>query len=350
MRHDLPQSQLARRGGRGFRTRCLVVAVTGLTVLIAAGCGGGGSAGGTVGSAVVIAAMPGVDTATLYLAQKDGYFAADGLQHVVIRSFATEPEEIKALQSGQVDIAASDYGDIFVAQSQSPDLRILADGYDATTGVLEVLTWPGSPIASPTDLAGRSIGVPDDDVLQNEMGSTHPVSLESAAATEVLTNFLGNDVETVSWDPMSQQQEVTELAHHKIDAVLLSEPYIYEAQSEIGATEVLDACSGSTASLPLSGYVATNAWVKDHPGAAADFQAAITKAATQASMTGQVQQILPKTAGMTATDADLSTIGTYPTTTSAAGLERVVRLLTDLDIISPSSPPLVPPMIVKPRS
>lgn len=338
------------RSGRGLRTRCLLAAAAGLTVLLAAGCAGSTSAGGTVSSTITIAAIPGVDTAPLYLAERDGMFAAAGLTHVVIRSYSSEAADLSAVATGKADIAASDYGDIFYAQAKNPDLRILSDGYDATAGVLEVMSWQGSPITSPALLAGQTIGVPDEQLLSDLPGSGRPVSLDSAAAIQVLTNYLGNDAESVNWDPMSQQQEVAALQAHTLSAAILSQPYIYEAESQFGATEVLDACSGSTANLPLTGYVATKTWVKGNPAAVADFRAAIVSAQTQASMTGQIQQILPKTTGMTVADADLSTIGSYPTATSAINLERVVRLMSDLNMFRSGQVPSVPRMLVGPGS
>jgi NitT/TauT family transport system substrate-binding protein len=304
-----------------------------------------------VSSTVTIAAMPGVDTAPLYLAERDGLFAAEGLTHVVIDNVSTEQAAINAVAKGQADIAASDYGSIFFQQSQDPDLRILTDGYDASPGVLEVLTWPGSPITTPTAMVGNGpIGVPNEQVLPDLGGTGHPVSLDAAAATQVLTNYLGNNAESVDWEPMSQQQEVTELAAHNLAAAVLSQPYIYEAESQFGATVVFDACSGSTASLPLTGYVATKAWVRGDSAAVADFQAAMAKANTDASMAGEVQKVLPKTTGMTVTDADLSTVGSYPASTSAINLERVVRLMSNFDMLKPNQVPSVPPMIVTPNS
>jgi NitT/TauT family transport system substrate-binding protein len=348
MRHA--RGSVPHRSGRALRSRGLLVAAAGLTVLLAVGCSSAASPGAAVPGKVTIAAIPGVDTAPLYLAQRDGLFAAEGLTDVVIDNVSTEGAALSAVASGKAQIAASDYGDIFYAQSQDPDLRILTDGYDASAGVLEVLTWPGSPISSPGDLADATVGVPDEQVLQTLTGSGHPVSLDAAAATQVLTNYLGNDAESITWQPMSQQQEVAELDSHSLNAAVLGQPYIYEAESEFGANVVFDACSGSTASLPLTGYVATKAWVKQAPAAVADFQAAMAKANTDASMAGEVQKILPKTTGMTVADADLSTIGSYPTSTSATNLERVVRLMSNFDMLSPTQVPPVPPMIVTPGS
>jgi NitT/TauT family transport system substrate-binding protein len=356
MRHDPVGAPEPARSGRCLRARLLLGAV-GLAVVTAAGCSSAASAGGPVSGTITIAAIPGMDTASLYLAQKDGYFAAEGMSHVIIKTYTSESAALTALQNGQASIAASDYGDIFYAQSQTPNLKVLADSYDAAPGVLEILTMPGSRITSPADLAGQTIGVPNDQQLPNYQklpvsGSDHPVSLETAAATQVLTNYLGNAALSggLNWEPMSQQQELAALQNHSLPAVLVSQPYIYEAESDFGAVEVLDAYSGSTAGLPLTGYVATNAWVSHNAAAVADFQAAIGKAQTQATMTGQVQQLLPQATGMTALQADLSTIGTYPTSTSVTGLERVVRLLTGDNLVPLSNAPAVPPMIVKPGS
>src|SRR5215472_2621315 len=139
MRHDPVGAPEPARSGRR-RARSLLGAAAGLTVIMAAGCSNPATAGGTVSGTVTIAAIPGIDTAPLYLALKNGYFAAEGLSHVVIKPFASESAELTALQNGQADIAASDYGDIFSAQSQSPNLRVLADSYDAGPGVLAIIT------------------------------------------------------------------------------------------------------------------------------------------------------------------------------------------------------------------
>src|SRR5215472_4009429 len=127
MRHDPVGALQPARGGRWLRPRRLAGAAVGLAVLTAAGCSSGSTPGGTVTATVTIAAVPGIDTAPLYLAQKDGDFAAAGLRNVVIKSYPSEAAVLTAVQGGQADIAASDYGDIFAAQSQSRDLRVLAD-------------------------------------------------------------------------------------------------------------------------------------------------------------------------------------------------------------------------------
>jgi NitT/TauT family transport system substrate-binding protein len=323
-----------------LRARLCLAAVASLALLAAAGCSASGGPGGTVSGTITIAAVPGVDNAPLYLAMHDGLFAAAGL-HVSIDPEPSESAVLTALKDNQAQIAAADYGDIFSQQATSHDLRILADGYDATTGSLEVLALPNSPITSAAQLDNKKIGLPDDDILRVPAGD--PDSLEAAAAISVLTNYVAGA--TVQWAKMSQSAEVSDLVNHRdgIQAILVSQPYIYEAESDAGAVEIMDAASGATASLPLSGYVAEDSWVKDNPAAVADFQSALTKAQSEASIAGPIQKALPVYTGISAQDADLATVGTYPTSTSLADLDRVERLMADAFMISPVN---VGPMLV----
>jgi NitT/TauT family transport system substrate-binding protein len=337
MRLDQAGIPQPRRSTRARAGRVALIAASGLAVALVAGCGSSGSPGGTVGSVVTIAVVRDVNDAPIFLAQKDGLFKAEGLDSVAIQSYPNAADEMTAVEAGRADIAGADYGNIFYTESTQNNLKILADGYDATQGVLEVLALPKSSI-QPQGLAnqGVQVGLPNNDLLPSEPAGTPP-SLEAASATQELSTYLESAAQNISWDKMTQQKEVTALADHQVQAILVGEPYIYEAESKYGAVEVMDACNGYTANLPLSGYVATSVWVKDNPGAVADFQAALAKAQSDASMTGVIQQVLPSAGHMTTEDADLSTIGTYPTTTSAQGLERVVRLVSSSFAMLPAS-------------
>jgi NitT/TauT family transport system substrate-binding protein len=349
MRHDPAGVPLPNPIRHAFRARYLLAGICGLSLLAAAGCGTQGSAGGTVSSTVTIAAVPGVDDAGIYLAQKDGLFAAEGLSNVRIVRYTSQAQVLSAIQGGRADIAASDYGNVFLTQATQPArLRILADGYDCNAGVLEVLTLPTKQML-PSDLANAKVGVPGDEVLPSTdlSSAAAPPSLDAASVTNVLSNYVGNAAYSVQWQQMPQSEEITALKQHHVQAILVSEPYIYQAESEIGAVEVLDACSGSTAGLPLLGYVATNAWVRDNPAAVADFQAALAKAQAEAAVTGKVQAVLPS-AGIKAKTADLITIGSYPTSTIIPNLEAVVRLMNNTGMINRY--PKVPLMTVNPGS
>jgi NitT/TauT family transport system substrate-binding protein len=351
MRLDPAAFPLPTRSGRARASRCLLAAASGLAVVVAAGCTSSSGPGGSVSGTVTIAALANVNDAPIYLAQKEGLFAAEGLSHVVIKTYSSPSAELAAVQSAHADIAASDYGDIFAAEALSPDLKILADGYDATQGSLEILTLPNSSIKAPADLANPAnphvtVALPEDDVLPGLLHLGRPASLEAAAATEVLSNFVANAALSVDWVPMAESQEVSALEHHQVQAILVSEPYVYEAESSAGAVELLDACSGATANLPLSGYVATAAWVRQNTAAVADFRAALDKAQSDAAMTGEIQKVLPGATGMTVDAADMITVGTYPTSTNANAIATTFNLLSGYHMFIHGKAPLLGNMLL----
>src|ERR1022692_884189 len=169
-----------------------VTALTGLSLtMIASGCSLSGSSAATAAAndtTVTVAVVPGIDNATLELAQKDGLFTNAGIK-VKIDAYATVSKEISALSSGTVDVAAGDYGDLFFAQANAPRpiYQIIADGYDAVPGVIEIMTLPGSRIKSPAQLAGQRIAAPA--IGRVGTPTDAPDSLDIATATSVLQSF-----------------------------------------------------------------------------------------------------------------------------------------------------------------
>jgi NitT/TauT family transport system substrate-binding protein len=62
-------------------------------------------------------------------------------------------------------------------------------------------------------------------------------------------------------------------------------------------------------------------------------------------MPGPVQSVLPNATGMSAQDASLVTVGSFPTTTNAIAIQRVADLMWD-DALTPKAVN-VPKMIIK---
>jgi NitT/TauT family transport system substrate-binding protein len=335
MRHDPAGNPLLNGKLRPARNRLLFAAVAGATVLAAAGCSGGSNGTGAVSGTITIAAAPGVSDAPLWLAQDKGLFAAEGLR-VRITSFGTDSQQLKAVQANKAQIAASDYGNIFTDQEATPDLRLLADGYDAGTGTAQILSLPRSGITSAPALEHTTIGLPNDSLTSTAAGATP--SLYVAAAREAMTDYIAGNAETLTWSLKSQSQEIAALQDGKLKAVLLTQPYIYQAESALGATPVLDVFSGGTASLPISGYVATTSWAKANPHAVADFQAAIEQAQSDAAMTGTIQGVLSKLPGFSGQVADMVSLGSYPTATSIDQLERLTEVMNEQAMLTRVSP------------
>ena len=306
---------------------------------LAAGCSVAGASPGTPAAGtttITVAAAPGVDDAPLYLAVKDEIFQSAGL-NVKITSYQSVSQELQALADGKVDVAAGDYVDFFYAEAHSKlNLRIVADGYHAAPGVMEVLTLPGSGITAPQQLEGKTVGTPEPQVIPVQKDA--PYSLETVATQSALENDgvnlaqLPNDRQ-VKWRPMPSADLINALADHQVSAILVQEPYIYEAESRLGAVEVLDSCSGATASLPLSGYFATGSFAHKNPDAVEDFRSALQRAQAVAVQPGPVEAVLAHNSGMSMETASLVTIGAYPTSLDAASLQRVAGLMFNFSVL-----------------
>lgn len=310
------------------RLRPIAAVFAGLVpLLVITGCNPFSSlASNSTGQVIRVAAVPGIENANLFLAAHGGYFSRAGVT-VKIERFRTVPAELKALTLGQVDVIAADYGDMFYAevQSRNPIYQILADGYDAAPGITEILTMPNSRITTPADLAGRTVPVPDSEQVHAPSGD--PTTLAVASAVSVLQSD-GVNLAAVNWKPMSQQQEISDLIHGHVGAVLLTGLNVYLAQ-QAGAVELIDACSGPTSGIPLDGFFATRGWLAEanHSAAAKAFQQGLYNADAAAEMPGPIQAVLPTWMHISKQEAELVTTGSYPLSTITASLQRTAALL-----------------------
>jgi NitT/TauT family transport system substrate-binding protein len=310
------------------------VAATVTGLILVAGCqfpgtGSSGGSGPTASGTITVAAAPGVANAPLYIGIRDGLFSRAGLTVKVVPT-SSPKQGVAALRSGSADIVFADYADMFYAQElkPSPNLLTVADGYDAGPNVMEILTLPGSNIVSPKDLAGKTIGTGQPQLMPptGPGGHPRPYSQDTLAAWSVLESD-NVDQSTIHWDPMPATRLLDALKFHQVDAILATEPTIYAAESQLGAVPVLDACTGATANLPLYGYFTNKAYADGNASAVTAFRGALEKAQAQASMAAPLQTALTKSAGLKPQTAALVTFGTYPTTLSAPNIQRVVNLL-----------------------
>jgi NitT/TauT family transport system substrate-binding protein len=312
------------------RLRPIAVLLTGLAVAAGvSGCNPFSRAIASSGGPVVkVGVVPGIDNATLYLAKKRGFFDQAGID-VRIVDFPSVATELRALSAGRVNVAAGDYGDLFAAEPalQKNAYKILADGYNAAPGVVQIMTMPNSPVKTPDDL--KAIGAPNTDEVRAPADG--PNSLVIASATLVLQSY-GVNLSSLTWQNMTQPEEISELVHGKLDAVLLTEPYVFDAEQK-GAVELVDACSGATAGIPLSGYFTSTSWSRDKGKQIAAFRSGLAQAAAQAAMPGPVQHVLPEYAHLSKEQAALITTGVYPLSTIAANLQRTADLMTRVGMI-----------------
>ncbi|HET7245676.1 MAG TPA: ABC transporter substrate-binding protein [Streptosporangiaceae bacterium] len=336
MRHVFAPDQ-ARWGGRvrrpGRRAAGVMAAAAGL--ILVTGCqfpgfSSSAAAGPTASGTVTVEAPRGVPDAPLYIGLRDGLFSKVGLTvHVV--SASSVPQEVAALRNHTADIAFGDYANMFYAEEQNhpaPHLLAVADGYDAGPNMVEVLTLPGSKIVTPKDLEYKVIGTASAQAIptHNAKQQPQPYGIDTVATWSVLASD-NVHVGRITWDPMPASDLIGALKDGQVNAILATEPTIYAAESELGAVPVVDACTGATANLPLDGYFTTNSYATKNPQVVAAFRSALAKAQAQAAMAAPLQTALTKSARLKAQAAAMVTLGTYPTTTSALNLQRVVNLM-----------------------
>lgn len=349
----------ARGGGAtgrpGRRAAGVMDAAAGL--LLVAGChvfGTSSNASGpTASGTVTVVATPGVADAPLYIGIKDKLFRQVGL---TVRVVSTESvsSEVAALHSGSANIAFGDYADMFYAQQRSAaagHLEIVANGYDAAPNTVEVLTLPGvpNPITSPTGLLHEVIGTPEPQLMAPGVACRapckRPYSLETVAAWSVLS-YDNVDPHLITWRPMRASLLIRALQTRQVDAILATEPTIYQAESLAGAVPLLDAASGATANLPIAGYFTTASYLKQHSNVIAAFRAALLKAQADGTMSGPVQNALTQNAHLDSRTASLVTLGTYPTSLQPADLQTVANLMYNFNAL-PSGSLTVSSMIPK---
>jgi NitT/TauT family transport system substrate-binding protein len=329
----LPLSRTApARGGRHKRRGIGPIIGAIAVVLLAAGChvAGTGSGGSASSMSITVAALPGVDDAPLYLGVTDGAFRKAGVQ-VTVKTYDSSKQTLQALTSGSAQVAVSDYADFFYAESLNSGLRIVSDGYDGSSNVMEVLAEPSSQITTPSDLYGKTIGTPEPQEFP--FSADVPYSMETLATQAALLENYGVDPTKVTWKPMPSQDLARALATGQVNAILVTEPYLFQAESQDGAAEVMDSLGGITASLPLTGYVTTSADGGKDNAALHAFQSALDQAQTQAAAGTGVRSVLAHYSGMTTETADMVNLGVYPTSANTGGIQRVVDLMYNFSML-----------------
>jgi NitT/TauT family transport system substrate-binding protein len=313
-----------------------IALITMSAALAVSGCSISGAENSGSGQ-LTVGIVPGIDNSPLMVGLQEGLFRDHGL-NVVIQDFPSLKSEFQALKSGNLDIAAGDYADFFYEQATNmASLHLVADGYDAATGVMEVLTLPTSKITTLQGLKHKVVATPEPQLIPSFNGpytsDIVPYSIETLATESVLQSD-GVPPASVKWKPTPVKDMIKELGSGQVSAILATEPYVIAAESQLGAVEVVDSVSGPTASLPLSGYFSLAAYADAHHAQLQQFQAALGSAQSDAATGGPLQSMLPHFTGMTAQDAALETLGSFPTSLSVGQVQRVADLMYDAGVIS----------------
>jgi NitT/TauT family transport system substrate-binding protein len=324
---------MLRRSGMTLASAWLVLFATGCHVPMT-GASSGQAAGQAQGGGqqITVAVVPGFENAPLQVGVKDGLFAKHGL-NVTVQTYQTLQQAYGALTSGQAEVVSGDYSGLLYMQARAPraQLRLIADGYDATPGLMEVLTLPGSSVRVPQDLQGKVVATPPRELAP--FSADAPYNIETLATESTLQSD-GVSPSSVVWDAMAPSSMISALRDHTVSAIVATEPYILQAETQLGAIELLDACSGVTAGLPLSGYFTTASYARGNTAALQAFREALDGAKASAAQPGTVQSVLRTLPEMSSREASLVTIGQYPTFLSVGQVQRVADLMYGTGMIN----------------
>jgi NitT/TauT family transport system substrate-binding protein len=317
------------------RLRRLFATMTSATTVLAlaAGCGLLGGSSDNQSSAtgdvekpkIKIAIIPATDMAPLWVAQKQGYFAEEGLE-VEIVTKAGGGDVMTSLLGGDVDFAFASYPLVVQAQEKgrgAKNLKIVAEAAAATPENNAVVAKKDSPIRSEIDLQAKRIGV------------TSTGSIVDMAVMATLRSAKA-DFSKIDWRQMRFPDMLPKLQSGEIDAAFLVEPFITIAQSQLGVWIVSQPMTGPLDGMPLTGYLALESTTKDSPKTVAAFQRVIQKvhreAATQKGEDA-IRQALIEFANVKSEIAPVVHLPAYPITTDPTRLQRVPDLMKEFGLI-----------------
>jgi putative hydroxymethylpyrimidine transport system substrate-binding protein len=159
--------------GRVLRRRSAAVAGVVSFALVAAGCGSSSTSasGGTkklTNTTLLLDWFPNPDHISLYTAQKDGDFAAQGLK-VTMQSPSNATDALKLVSLGQVPLAISYEPNVITAATKGLDVTTVAA---LVPTPLDTLIISGkSGVEGPAGLVGKSVGTTGDPVANAIYGA-----------------------------------------------------------------------------------------------------------------------------------------------------------------------------------
>jgi NitT/TauT family transport system substrate-binding protein len=322
---------------RRFRLRPVtgLAALVGLSALLAVGCSAGGSSsaapGGLEKTNLRVAAVPAVDSAALYIAQQRGLFAAEGLRVTIVPATSGKTT-INSQLAGQFDVTSGNYVSYILANAdpqaaglkKPADFRVLAPGSIMEANNQDIMVPPNSGIHTVSELRNKTVAV-------NVTHNIGQLLVSSILADNAVP------VNSVTFVPMAFPAMAKALQDHQVDAAWEPDPFITEAEENVGAIPLADSNQGTTENLPISGYMVTASWLKKYPNTAAAFRRALIKAQSiAANDPAAVQQGMEAFASVPKIVAAVEADPQYPTQMNAALLARLEQLMLHFNMIDQS--------------
>lgn len=244
------------------------------TILALAACGSGspsggsGDAGGSAGGSltkVTVGVIPIVDTAPIWLGDKEGFFADEGLD-LDIQTASGGAAIIPGVQSGSYDFAFSNLVSLMVANDKGLDMKIVANG-NSTTGTdhdfSAVVVSKDSKITSPKDLAGKKVSV-------NNLSNIGDTTIKSIVEKD------GGNPKSINFVEVGFPDAPAALDNGVVDAAWILDPFLTQAVDD-GARVISNNFTDFDPKLDISAYFTSQAAIDKNPELAAKFKRAMDK-------------------------------------------------------------------------
>jgi NitT/TauT family transport system substrate-binding protein len=311
-----------------WRLRSLAVGAALVGCLAAAGCSAGGSGTASPGplekTNLVLAAGPSLDSAAAYIAETHGYFADVGL-HVTIIPAVSGRTVLSQQAAGKIDVSIGAYVSYILADAdQHGTFEVIAPGSVIQPDTQQILVPPNSRISTVSQLQGKTVAV-------NVIGGVGSLMVESALSD----NAVANPARAVSFKAIPFSLMAQALRRGEVDAAYVQEPFITEAEEQVGAVPLADIDLGTNQGLPVEGYMVTSAWARRYPHTAAAFQSAILRAQqVAATRPTAVAQGVGQFANTTLAVAAIAAQPEFPTSSNQSLVQRLANLMLNLGMLN----------------
>lgn len=322
-----------------YRRPCFSALLTAVSLMLAAGCSGGGGAqaqGPLEKTDLTVAVVPTTDSTGFYVALHENLFAQQGLHVRYVPAISAE-SVINQEALGKIDIVGGNYVSDIEAQNNynqgiratsqvNPEAGQIAANLDvfAEASVMQpdfvgLFTPPRSPINKVADLKGKTIGI-------NAPGNV---------AYLLVASFLKqNGIQPGSvhfkYFPFPLMAQM--LMEHKVDVAFLAEPFISIAEEAVGVTELTNLDQGASENFPIQGYSVTKEFAARYPNTLAAFKRALEQgqeiADTNRGAAEQATAAFKATDGVSPQIAAVITFESYPL--GAVDSVRLQRVADDM--------------------
>lgn len=300
----------------------------GLLLTSCAGASHGG-AGQLEKTTITVDAFEAVDSAGLFIAQQEGFFARQGL-NVKLRLVNSSQPQIDDLMDGRADIVSTDYvtdienetGGDPERQNKVPNLRIIAEGSFLRPDVLALVVPQHSKTTSVASLKGKRIAI-----------------LEPKNISAILVNSLlaanGIPLSDVHFKYVQFPDVGTAFQHDDIDAAFVPEPFVTLLGESSGVQELADLDEGATTDFPVMGLAVSQSWAGQNPNTLRAFVAAFNQGQFTASIDRtRAESVLEEYLKLPPVVASVISLPAFPQGVNPVRLQRTIDAMLQFGMLS----------------